>query len=92
MCKPSPAWGIGLSTRAAIEGYPVLRLRAQAGVPDRLHRRQPGRQITLELLPAVWLFGDKDDYLGQRLETEPMFQLDAHLTPCHDKRPGLSSG
>jgi hypothetical protein len=40
----------------------------------------PGRRTTLELLPAVWLFGDNDDYLGQRLETEPMFQLDAHLT------------
>jgi hypothetical protein len=41
----------------------------------------PGRRTTLELLPAVWLFGDNDDYLGgQRMETEPMFQLDAHLT------------
>jgi hypothetical protein len=40
----------------------------------------PGRRTTLELLPAVWLFGDNDNYLGQRMETEPMFQLDAHLT------------
>jgi hypothetical protein len=40
----------------------------------------PGRRTTLEFLPAVWLFGDNDDYVGQTLETEPMFQLDAHLS------------
>lgn len=40
----------------------------------------PGRRTTLELLPAVWLFGDNTDYVGQTLETDPMFQLDAHLT------------
>jgi hypothetical protein len=40
----------------------------------------PGRRTTLEFLPAVWLFGDNDDYVGQTLETDPMFQLDAHLT------------
>jgi hypothetical protein len=40
----------------------------------------PGRRTTLEFLPAVWLFGANDDYVGQTLETEPMFQLDAHLT------------
>jgi len=40
----------------------------------------PGRRTTLELLPAVWLFGNNTDYVGQTLETDPMFQLDAHLT------------
>ena len=40
----------------------------------------PGRRTTVELLPAVWLFGNNDDYVGQTLETDPMFQLDAHLT------------
>ena len=40
----------------------------------------PGRRTTLEFLPAVWLFGDNTDYMGQRLKTDPMFQLDAHLT------------
>ena len=40
----------------------------------------PGRRMTLEFLPAVWLFGDNTDYVGQTLETDPMFQLDAHLT------------
>jgi hypothetical protein len=40
----------------------------------------PGRRTTLEFLPAVWLFGDNDDYVGQTLETDPVFELDAHLT------------
>jgi len=40
----------------------------------------PGRRTTLEFLPAVWLFGDNDDYVGQTLATDPLFQLDAHVT------------
>jgi hypothetical protein len=40
----------------------------------------PGRRTTLEFLPAVWLFGKNDDYVGQTLETDPLYQLDAHLT------------
>ena len=40
----------------------------------------PGRRTTLEFLPAVWLFGANNDYVGQTLKTDPMFQLDAHLT------------
>jgi len=40
----------------------------------------PGQRMTLELLPAVWFFGKNDDYVGQTLETDPLFQLDAHLT------------
>ena len=41
----------------------------------------PGRRTTLELLPAVWMFGDNTDYFsGQTLKTDPLFQLDAHLT------------
>jgi hypothetical protein len=40
----------------------------------------PGRRTTLEFLPAVWLFGDNNNYVGQTLKTDPLFQLDAHLT------------
>jgi Putative MetA-pathway of phenol degradation len=40
----------------------------------------PGSRTTLELLPAVWIFGTNDNYVGQTLKSEPMFQLDAHLT------------
>jgi len=41
----------------------------------------PGRRTTLELVPAVWLFGDNSDFdNGKTLKTDPMFQIDAHLT------------
>ena len=38
------------------------------------------RRTTLEFLPSVWVFGDNDDFLGQRLSTDPMFELEGHLT------------
>jgi len=40
----------------------------------------PGRRTTLELLPAVWMFGNNTDFVGQTMKTDPMFQVDAHLT------------
>lgn len=40
----------------------------------------PGRRTTLELLPALWLFGNNDDLMGVTLSTDPMFQVEGHLT------------
>jgi hypothetical protein len=40
----------------------------------------PGRRTTLEAIPAVWFFGANDDYVGQRLTTDPLFKLEAHAT------------
>jgi len=40
----------------------------------------PGKRTTLELLPAVWLFGTNDDFVGQTLTTHPLFQMDGHFT------------
>jgi Putative MetA-pathway of phenol degradation len=40
----------------------------------------PGRRTTFEFLPAIWLFGPNNDFVGKKMETEPMFQLEAHLT------------
>ena len=40
----------------------------------------PGRRTTLEAIPAVWFFGSNNDYVGQTLTTDPLFQLDAHVT------------
>ena len=40
----------------------------------------PGRRTTLEVLPAVWFFGTNNDFTGKTLTTDPMFQVDAHLT------------
>jgi hypothetical protein len=40
----------------------------------------PGRKTTLEFLPAIWFYGDNNDFVGQTLQTKPMFQMEAHLT------------
>jgi len=40
----------------------------------------PGKRTTLEFLPAVWFFGNNNNYNGQTLETNPMFQVEGHLT------------
>ncbi len=40
----------------------------------------PGRRTTLEFLPSLWLFGNNDDFVGRTLETDPMFQLEGHVT------------
>lgn len=40
----------------------------------------PGERTTLEFVPAVWLFSDNTDFVGKTMSTEPMFQLEAHLT------------
>jgi len=54
--------------------------RVGAPIVWQLGEWVPGRRTTLEFLPALWLFGNNTDYLGQTLKTDPMFQLDAHLT------------
>jgi hypothetical protein len=40
----------------------------------------PGQRTTLEFLPAVWMFGTNSNFVGQTMKTDPLFQLDAHLT------------
>jgi len=40
----------------------------------------PGRRTTLEFLPCVWLFGTNNNYLGQTKKTDPVVQIEGHLT------------
>lgn len=40
----------------------------------------PGKRTTIEFLPAVWLFSNNNDFVGQQMETEPMYQFELHLT------------
>jgi len=40
----------------------------------------PGKRTTVEFLPAIWMFGDNNDFVGKTMSTEPMYQLEAHLT------------
>jgi hypothetical protein len=40
----------------------------------------PGKRTTLEFLPAVWFYGDNTDFMGQKMQTKPKYQLEGHLT------------
>jgi hypothetical protein len=40
----------------------------------------PGYMGSFEITPAVLVFADNDEFLGQTLENDPMLQLEAHLT------------
>jgi hypothetical protein len=42
----------------------------------------PGYMTSLEFTPSVWLFAENNDFIGQKMENDPMWQLEAHLT--HD--------
>jgi hypothetical protein len=58
------------------------RLYGRVGAPIvwQLGAWVPGKRTTLEFLPSVWLFGENDDYQGATLETDPMVQVEGHLT------------
>jgi hypothetical protein len=40
----------------------------------------PGYMKSLEVTPSVWLFDENDDFMGQKLENDPMWQVESHLT------------
>ena len=40
----------------------------------------PGYMGSFELTPSVWLFDGNDDFMGQKLENDPILQLESHLT------------
>lgn len=45
----------------------------------------PGRMSSFEVMPSVWLFEENDNFLGQKLENDPLWSVEAHLT--HDFTP-----
>ena len=60
----------------------------------------PGRRTTWEFLPVVWLFGDNTDYVGQTMETDPLYQIEAnilraatspHTAGARSMRPGTTT-
>jgi hypothetical protein len=40
----------------------------------------PGKRTTFEFLPAIWFFSDNNDFVGKKMETKPMLQLEGHIT------------
>jgi len=47
----------------------------------------PGYMSSFELIPSVWLFAENSEFVGKKLENDPLWSLEAHLT--HDFAPGL---
>ena len=60
------------------------RFYGRIAFPFKYHFRifSPGYRSSLEVVPSVWLFAENDDFLGQKLKNDPMWQLEAHWT--HD--------
>jgi hypothetical protein len=60
------------------------RLWGRVALPIKYHFGvfSPGYMSSFELIPSVWLFAENDDFVGQSLENDPLWQLEAHLT--HD--------
>ena len=60
------------------------RYYGRIAFPFKYHFRvfAPGYMSSLEVVPSVWLFGENDDFVGQKLQNDPMWQLEAHWT--HD--------
>jgi hypothetical protein len=40
----------------------------------------PERRTTLEFLPAVWIFGANNDFVGKTMTNDVLFQFEGHLT------------
>jgi hypothetical protein len=60
------------------------RWYGRLALPLKYHFRvfAPGRMSSFEVMPSVWLFGENDNFLGQKLENDPLWSVEAHLT--HD--------
>jgi hypothetical protein len=60
------------------------RFYGRIAFPFKYHFRvfSPGYRSSLEVVPSVWLFAENDDFVGQKLQNDPMWQLEAHWT--HD--------
>lgn len=50
----------------------------------------PGRRLALDVMPAVSLFTKNDDYLGQEVDQDPTYAVEAHLSRDITKRAFLS--
>lgn len=40
----------------------------------------PGKRMTLEVMPAVLVLGDNDSAQGNRIEQDPLYSIEVHLT------------
>jgi Putative MetA-pathway of phenol degradation len=80
------AFPIGEYDGAQVTSIGQNRWYGRAGLPMMYTFHQwlpwvPGTRTTMEVLPALWIFGANEDYLNhQTLENDPLLQLEGHLT------------
>jgi len=60
------------------------RFYGRIAFPFKYHFRvfTAGYMSSLEVVPSVWMFSENDNFMGQKLQNDPMWQLEAHWT--HD--------
>jgi hypothetical protein len=56
------------------------KVRLSAPIVKSLGPWVPGKRLTLEVMPAVVLFGDNDDAQGGEIEQDPLWSVEVHLT------------
>jgi hypothetical protein len=78
------AFPIGQYDSDKLVNMGLNRWYGRFAVPIKYHfgAFSPGYKSSFELIPSVWLFAENDDFVGQKLENDPLWQLEAHLT--HD--------
>jgi hypothetical protein len=60
------------------------RFYSRIALPMKYHfgAFSSGYMTTIELTPSVWLFAQNDNFLGQKLKNDPLWQIEGHVT--HD--------
>ena len=56
------------------------RIRLSAPLLKSFGAWVPGKRTTLEVTPSVMIYGDNDNNLGNRIEQDPTYAIEAHLT------------
>lgn len=78
------AFPIGAYDDDKLVNIGLNRWYGRIAFPSKYHFRvfSPGYMSSVEVIPSVWLFAENDNFLGQKLKNDPLWQLEAHLT--HD--------
>ena len=56
------------------------KTRVSAPIVKSFGEWVPGKRTTLEIMPAVTFFGDNDEAQGSRIEQDPLYSVEMHLT------------
>ena len=56
------------------------KTRVSAPIVKSFGEWVPGKRTTLEVMPAVTFFGDNDEAQGSRIEQDPLYSVEMHLT------------